>query len=44
MSTPPDANGLMTLEAAVSAAAELTRQARQARQREAARIRNARRR
>jgi len=41
MSTPPDANGLMTLEAAVSAAAELTRQARQ---REAARIRNARRR
>ena len=41
MSTPPDANGLMTLEAAVSAAAELNRQARQ---REAARIRNARRR
>ena len=41
MSTPPDANGLMTLDAAVSAAAELTRQARQ---REAARIRNARRR
>jgi hypothetical protein len=41
MGTPPAVNGLMTTEAAVSAAAELNRQARQ---REAARVRNARRR
>ena len=41
MGAPPAVNGLMTMEDAVSAAAELTRQARQ---REAARIRNARRR